>query len=557
MLVLMSKISKILPKKPEKLVILDKKTDSEIPLKGRAMKAKKRAELLVAVAERLKRPKIDLKAHAQKLFEDNLKTLKAFQVSIDDKGNEKREAYAFDAAEISNGAPLLSAGQLSYNIISKFDQAFIGWQNCALLQQNGFINKICSLPANDAMATGYTLSYAENKGEADNEKLESLKRRSEIDYQIDNVCVQANKNKRLFGYALVVPTWEEEDVDMSHPFSLEAVKGKTYTGLKVVDPNWITYDFDQRSLIDPTYKYFYEPTWYRFATGSQVLNSIHRSWCIKLINAKVADIMKPAYFFGGVPTSQQVFEAVYAYEKALNEAILLLLTKRTFIADADMVNYMANPEEVTSLLDAMALLHNNYGIMVKQTGSEVSQMDTALTGMDEIINALFQRVAGIAEMTTEKLLNAPVKGFNSTGKFEDKDYKEHLLRIQKYDYQPILQMHYKLLTYTESKRGKALPLICTFNPVDTPDQETTAKIRESNAKTLMLLAGSKIVSNEEVRDVLRNDPNSGLSTLSAEMPKISEEQLEAFSVEKDNQGRPLPKAKDDVVRGKTKEDISQ
>lgn len=539
-------------KSPKKVLVIKEEGRGEARMSKKEMAAQKRAEVLKAVIGALKKPKIDVQAYAKKLFKDNLDRLKAYKVTYDEKGLRKEERVAFDALEMPNQAPLTTGAELSYDIVSKFDQTFLGWQNLAILQQNGLIDKICSLPAHDAMATGYKLSYGRNKKEVDAEELEDLERRSNTQYGIERTCVQATRNKRIFGYGLVVPNFEE-NIDMEKPFTEEAVKGKTYLGMTVVDPNWVTYDFDERSLVDTAYRYFYEPTWYRFSAGDGV-QTIHRTWIVKLVNSEVSDIMKPAYFFGGVSTIQQVYEAVYAYEKALNEAILLLLTKRTYVVDAEMANYIANPQEVTSVLDAMALLHNNYGYLAKETGTEVKQMDTALTGMQEIIGCLFERVAGIAEMTREKLLNTPVSGFNSSGKFEDKDYKEHLMRIQKYDFQPILAAHYRYMTLSE--QGKAIPLEVTFNPVDTPDQETTAKIREMDAKTLMLLAGAKILSKEEVRDTLRNDPNSGLSTIPVEMPDISNNELDDdFSVEKDNQGRPMPKPKDDVIRGKTKEDL--
>lgn len=556
---------KIAKKLPKRVVSLDS-NGNEIDPKTleKSRKTAQENAKWQALKDKLSKPIIDCTKYYKEMFENNLSKLSAYEVSTDSNGNRVNigdkvafsDNVTFDDMGDTLGSTLQSTSGISYSIISKFNQVFIGWQNCAILQQNGLMDKICSLPATDAMSAGYKLSYSSNKGEADEEKLENwVKDSNEKKYEIDKACMQAVRNKKVFGYALVIPTFSS-DVDMSKPFDISKIKKGIYTGLKVVDPYWVTYDFDQRSLTDTTYKHYYEPTWYRFSTGrnNEVSTAIHRSWCIKLINAEVSDILKPAYFFGGVPKTQQIYEALYGSEKALNEAMQLLLTKRTFVAEAEIANLVANENEVTAKLDAIAMLHNNYAIFVKDIGTEVTQLDTTLTGLKEVIESMWQRVAAIAEIPVEKLLNAPTKGFNSTGKFEDKDYKEHLLRVQKWDMKPILDYHYKLYTHSMSK--SSIPLEVTFNPVDTPDQKTIAEIRDLTIKSILQLVVGKIISKEEARDLLRNNPNLNMSTLPSEIPEIDDDQnVDVFGVEKDNQGRPLPKSKDDPIRGKTKEDI--
>ena len=98
-------------------------------------------------------------------------------------------------------------------------------------------------------------------------------------------------------------------------------------------------------------------------------------------------------------------------------------------------------------------------------------------------------------------------------------------------------------------------MIVEFNPIDTPDELTKAKIREIDARTASMRLGGKITNIKEERIHLITDPNGGFSTLDPEPPVISNEQEEAFSVEKDNMGRPMPKEIDNPVRGKTKDDV--
>lgn len=517
-------------------------------LSKREIKALSWVKALKDIAESCKLPKINLKEESKKVIQRTISDFKGYRRSE----SGQIESFTMDACETCYAMKPFQP-DLRYEILEKFRTNFIGYQNCAILRQNPIIDKCCTMPARDAMSSGYKILYADDGKQAKIGELESFVERSQEEYQIQDVCIKAEINSKQFGWALVIPTFNTT-VDMEEEFDIDMVSKGSYTGLTVVDPYWITYDFDQDSLTDPTTKYFYQPTWYTFPTGNSI-KRIHRSWVRKLINSPVADFLKPTYFFGGISLAQQIFEAVYAYEKALNEAMLLLLTKRSYVADAEMSNYMANPQEVNALLEATSELHNNYGIWVKQMGSEVKQMDTTLTGLEEVINACAQRICSIANIRSEKLFNMAIKGLNSSGSFEMSDYKQYLKRIQKDDYRGIIDWHNILMC--KSEKGRVKKMITEFNPIDTPDELTKAKIREIDARTSSMRLGSKVTDIKEERIHLITDPNSGFSTLDPEPPIISEEQKKAFSVEKDNKGRPMPKEIDDTIRGKTKDDVAK
>ncbi len=538
-------------KKPMKIKTSKLESAKEFAVKNlskREIKALAWVKALKDIAANCKTPKFNLKEEASKVIQRTISDFKGYRRVQ----NGQIESFTMDADECAYAMKPFSP-DLRYEILEKYRTNFIGYQNCAILRQNPIVDKCCTMPARDAMSSGYKVLYADDGKKAKIGELESFVDRSQEEYQIQDVCIRAEINSKQFGWALIVPTFNVE-VDMENEFDVESIPRGSYTGMTVIDPYWITYDFDQASLTDPTSKFFYQPTWYSFPTGTKY-KRIHRSWCIKLINSPVADFLKPTYFFGGVSLAQQIYEAVYAYEKALNEAMLLLLTKRSYVADAEMSNYMANPQEVNAILEATSEIHSNYGIWVKQIGSEVKQMDTALTGLEEVINACAQRICAIANIRSEKLFNMSIKGLNSSGTFELSDYKQYLKRIQKDDYLPIISRHNILMS--KSEKGKVKKMITEFNPIDTPDELTKAKIREIDARTASMRLGGKITNIKEERVHLITDPNGGFSTLDPNPPEISEVQEKAFSVEKDNMGRPMPKEIDNPVRGKTKDDINR
>lgn len=492
-----------------------------------------------------------VKGVANNVFQRTDKDFKMFE-RLDNGNYQEVESTTMDSSECP---PIASAfkANLSYEILAKFPQTYIGWQNCAILKQNGIIDRACSVPPEDAMSTGYKIAYSESEKRNKKEELDNLFTLSEQKYRIQDVCVKAATNNRVFGWSLIVPTFNKE-VDMSGEFDISKIDRDSYTGMTVIEPFWISYDFDQSSYLDPTSKYFYEPTWYKFPT-STFAKKIHRSWVIKLIYSEVPTVFKPTFYFGGVPLTQQIYEAVYSYEKSLNETLLLLLTKRSFAAPAEISAYNTNQNEIDNYLTNIAELHNNFGIWVTPIGTEIKQMDTTLTGITEVVSAHMQRIAAISEMSMEKLFKIAIKGLNSSGQFESNDYKQLLIRIQKKQYLQILNRHYMLLS--KSLFGRERKIQIEFNPIDTPDELTKAKIRDIDARTLAMRLGSKVTDRQEERERLIADPNSGFSTLPPEPPEIDNAQENAFSVEKDNMGRPLPKAINNPIRAKSKEDVEK
>ena len=495
-----------------------------------------------------------IKEEEFKNFNPFPRTMKNLSAHEYDPNTKEMKTVALDSCDNFSFMDEQYRPSYTYAIVSKFNQTFIGWQNCAILKQDPFIDKACSIPAQDAMANGYRLVYtdARKKGskaeDFDSDKLESILRRSVKDFRIQEICTRANINKKVFGYSLVVPTYNE-NIDMGEEFTPEAVKGKTYTGLTVIEPFWLTYDLDTESLTDASSKYFYEPTYYVVSGG---MKKIHRSWCVKLINSPVPDVLKPTYYFGGIPLTQQLFEAVYAYQKSLNELMLLLMTKRTLIMDAEIANFMMNPQAVIDKLVAFSELRDNFAVAIKENGYDIKQIETTLTGLEEIVNALIHRMCAIAGIPVTKFLKTPLKGFNSTGEYEEKDYKQSLKLIQNDDYTPIIDLHNKL--YTISEYGEEIDLTVIFNPIDNPTEMEKAKIRLDDSLTMTHRLASQLTSREEERQRLATDPNGGFGFLKPdEVPEI-DDVSDIFMMEKNNKGIPEPREKTDAIRTMPKEE---
>ena len=399
-------------------------------------------------------------------------------------------------------------------------QGFIGFQACSVLCQNWLINKACSQPAKDAIRPDYDLSYvATDEEEIDNDFISKIidESNDRKGYNIKNVCSIFEQKKRVFGQVLAFPIVDGANYEL--PFSINAIKAgsNSYKGMTVVDPVWYTPILDDEAVSDPTSLRYMKPTYFQMPDGQK----IHHSWCLFGVNGDVSDVLLPTYRFGGYPVPQLIYKRVYCAEKTANEAHMLAQSKRLLIADINVKSYMSNPQTTVNELNALTQFRDNWGVMTKRPGDSVQQIDTSLTDLDEVIMTQYQLVAAAACVPATKLLETQPKGFNSTGDYEDDQYKLTLVEIQKADYIPLLDFHYALLS--KSKYGVERDYTITFKEIDTPTELERAQINNTIAQTASAYVQAGVISPDEVRDNLIKDPNSGFNDITGE---LEEEPLE-------------------------------
>ena len=434
------------------------------------------------------------------------------------------KTVAMDAAGIK--IPMYG-NDLPEEMLPFFTHTFIGWQACALLYENAYIKKACEIPARDAVAVDYKLQYENGDddndstdGKEEQEILNKLKKLSDKEMLIKDICRNADIFRKVYGQILVVPTFNVDMTKvMEKPYSPSKIKKGTYTGMTLIQPFWVTYQMSADGIMNPQMSGYYEPEYY-VINGSQ---KIHKSWIVKLITGVCPDILKPVYYYGGIPLTQQIFERVFCAEKTANEAPKLALTKRLLIVDGNVNDMSANPEIAYNALQSVLEVRDNMGVMVKNPGDQVQQIDTSLTDMDALIMTQFQLVAAIAEMPVTKLMKTQLKGLSNSGDYEMKDYAQSLVEIQENVFNRILERHYQILSMSEYGEDKGI--IPVWNKIDTPTELEQAQIETQQAQTDSTYIASGVVSAEEVRSGLRANEDSRFHNLSDEMPEMPDMEM--------------------------------
>ena len=188
-----------------------------------------------------------------------------------------------------------------------------------------------------------------------------------------------------------------------------------------------------------------------------------------------------------------------------NEAPQLAMTKRLLtmgIADPESADKDLIRENMLYFME----MRDNYG--VQMTGSEdtVQQFDTSLADLDATIMTQYQLVASASNVPATKLLGTTPKGFNSTGEYEEANYREELESIQSNDLEELLQRHYDMLM-----RSDGLPVTeisITWAPLDSPTAVESADIELKEAQTDVALASTGAIDGLDIRKKLASNKES-------------------------------------------------
>lgn len=395
-------------------------------------------------------------------------------------------------------------------------QSFIGYQMCAVLAQHWLIDKACTMPARDAVRNGWDI--VSDGGEKLKPEIVAEFRKLEKRFKVKENCVQAVRKCRIFGVRVILfEVTSADDQYYEKPFNPDGIAPGSYKGISQIDPYWIAPELDYSAAANPAGRHFYEPTYWNI-NGRRY----HRSHLIVLKTNEVPDILKPAYFFGGVPLPQVLYERVYAAERTANEGPQLALTKRlTVLEGVDMSSAASRPEEFRNNLQKFAYLRDNYGILALGGTEKLNQQDTALGDVDVVIMTQYQLVCAIAEVPATKMLGTMPKGFNATGEYDEASYHESLESIQEHDMAPIIERHtlMAMRSFVCPKLGiKPFEVSIDFAELDAETALEHATRTNTEAERDLKWSQTGAIDGIDVRNRLRGDKESGYSGIEEAIP---------------------------------------
>ena len=381
---------------------------------------------------------------------------------------------------------------------------FLGDQMNGWFLQNCFVYKACSIPGDDAVACGYKIVPRGTKSKS---AIEALKMKFDSEeFNLDETMRKFECYKRAFGGALMVPCFEEQDIDMENPLvDYSQLKGKTFIGWTIIEPYYLCPEIESgsRELTDPTYKFYMNPTHWNIYGGSSGSSSrrIHRSWCFFRRNMFTANIYQPMYKYFGPSVPQMILERLYSAEVCANESAMLLRSKRAFVIEADVRKMAANPIYAEKFLKNCQGNTDNWGVRIVPRNSNARQMDTYLTECMSLTTAQYGILCAEVDIPSPKFMMAQLTGFANSGNYEIKLYSANVKKIHTRDLIPIVSMSAKI---EAACQGRNEEYSAEFGEIDIPTVLEEANILYEQARAAKFLAESKAIENGDGNSKVNN-----------------------------------------------------
>lgn len=383
-------------------------------------------------------------------------------------------------------------------------QTFIGTQLAGIIAQHWLIYKACAMPGRDAIRHGFTITTADGDAiEPDTlKKIKAADKRLKLNKNLAEFVTMG----RIFGVRICIFKVDYggdklDDDAYKAPFNIDGVRKGAYRGMVQVDPYWCSPELDGPSSAQPDTMHFYEPTWW-------IINGrrYHRSHLVLFRNADVMDVLKPSYLYGGIPVPQLIMERVYGAERTANEAPLLALTKRTTVYKTDVAEATTHFTKFTGKIMAWARFWNNNGIRVIGENDEVTQIDTSLTDLDQVIASQYTLVAAASDVPVTKLMGTQPKGLGATGEYDESSYHETLESLQTHDLTPLVERHHMLVLASLGVAGVNTTI--SWEPLDSPTAKEYAEINKIKSETDKNLTDAGAINGQDIRNRIANDKNS-------------------------------------------------
>lgn len=430
---------------------------------------------------------------------------------------ERKELnMAFDSAGGFNAiyeSMTLHAAELGQYPIT----SFVGYGVLQQIAQNGMIRACIQTVADDVSRRWITLDGPAEKVEV-LEKL--LKDPNYGGLSVKELFHRAVTTTGYMGGAFIYI--DTGDADTELPLAINEFSAELSLGSNVrfvlVDPvnvSPISYNCTNPLDVD----YMVPKVW-------QVLGRrVHASRMLTFIENQPPMLLRPNYNFLGIPQAQILWDYVVHFNKTRISAAKLLDKISLLVVSTDMDEILSSQTGVQDFDAKMEFLQryrDNDSVFVCDKDSEaVTNVQTSIAGCTDIVRQSLELIACINRTPAVKLLGISPSGFNATGESDIKNYYDYITSKQEL-YRDQIQTIINVLQLTQW--GYIDPTITfTFNSLSQDDKASKAMTAQTRIGALSQLVDRQAISAEELRDLVRQDPDLELSSLDEEMPEVLSE----------------------------------
>lgn len=387
-------------------------------------------------------------------------------------------------------------------------QEFLGYPYLSVLSQRPEYRAIVETNATESMRKGYKIVSTDK----DTNKDEQIRALTDFmnDLRVKDVLKKASSDDGYFGRSHVfVDTGTEDPGELKQPIgdgrdgvTKLKISRKTKLSFRTVEALWC-YPNAYNSN-NPLAKDWYNPqSW--FANGREV----HKTRLLPFVAHPVADLLKPAYSFGGLSMSQMAKPYVDNWLRIRQSVADLVQAFSTMVLSTDMQSSLAG-DGANIVLRAIAFnatRANNGLMMVDKNSEEMSNIAVPLGTLDALQAQAQEHMAAVARIPIVKLLGIQPAGLNADSEGIMRAFYDSIGAYQESFYRPHLTTMFEFCQIV--LWGAVDPgLSFVFEPLYTLDEKGRAEVDKIRAETDVILVDSGILHQEEARARIAGDPDA-------------------------------------------------
>lgn len=402
---------------------------------------------------------------------------------------------------------------------------YFGYQYLAELAQRSEYRQPCEVLAEEMTRKWITLKSTSDDDDSKSDKIEKLNDAMRR-FKLRECFRDAVELECVFGLSFIYPDLltskggqaiSEDNDELFTKLMVDPAKiGKgCLRGFTVVDPTWSSpIDYNSINPLDPT---FYKPQrWFIMA------KRIHASRLLTFISRPLPDLLKPGYNFGGLSLLQMMKPYVdnwLSTRQAVND---LLNSFTQFVLSTNMQAVLqggGSGNDVDLRLQLFSLMRNNRGTLAIDKDTETLENISAPLGtLDKLQAQAQEHMSSPARIPIEKLFGIQPTGLNASSEGQIRMFYDSIHGQQERLFTDKLKVALDIIQLNEF--GTIDPdIVFEYNPLWELDEAGSSAVRKTDADTDAVYIGVGVISPEESRSRIANDPSSLYDNLEGPPPE--------------------------------------
>lgn len=407
-----------------------------------------------------------------------------------------------------------------------FDNYFKGYPYLAQLSQMPEYRNISQTIAEEMTRKGITIKGSDSVPKKKIAELQEFVSK----YKLMEVCRNALEQDGFFGRSHIYvdvakpngAKAEDDPVELESELFLSDKKIPKGSSLvfTVVEAMW-TYPGLYNS-VNPLAEDYYRPTtWYVMG------KTVHSSRLVPIIAQPVADILKAAYSFGGLSLSQIAEPYIDNWIRTRNSVGDMVHSYSLTGLKTDLSSLLeVETDDPQDLMNRVAMLNetkdNRSTVVIDKDKEEFFQYNTPIAGLDKLQAQAQEHICSVTHIPLVKYTGLSPTGLNASSDGEIRVWYDFILaRNERVLREPLKYMLEIIQLVEWGKIDESLTF--EFAPLFEPTPKELEELRKSRAESDKVYVDSGVISQQDARSILVNEPGSRYASLDQALPPELEE----------------------------------